>query len=127
MDNLDFLSFLESTGREFQARILNCSIAAPQVHLSPETRNEAGFRSNAPRKNFMSKIVTLLFLAAALLVCAPSTIRACSRYDFPTPGGSKGTTRNPFEAIQMAINQTQSPSIRLTLIRLKMWERLGVG
>jgi Tissue inhibitor of metalloproteinase len=32
----------------------------------------------------MSKIVTLLFLAAALLVCTPSTIRACSCDDFPS-------------------------------------------
>src|SRR5262249_48384022 len=49
-----------------------------------ERARKPRFRSNAPRENFMSKIVTLLFLAAALLVCTPSTIRTCSCDDFPS-------------------------------------------
>ena len=41
-DKLDFLSFLESTGREFKAKLLNFSIDEPCApRLSPETHRKA--------------------------------------------------------------------------------------
>jgi len=42
MDKLDFPPFLESMGREFEARILNFRLMNSTLWLSPETRREGG-------------------------------------------------------------------------------------
>src|SRR5262249_555593 len=42
IDKLDFLSFIESIGREFQAKVLNFRSVPPCARLSPQRRKEAG-------------------------------------------------------------------------------------
>jgi len=54
----------------------------------------------------MSKIVTPLFLATALLVCMPSTSRACSCSDFPSHRKDFNSAKAVFVGRVLAIEKT---------------------
>lgn len=53
----------------------------------------------------MSKIITLSFLAIVLLVCTPSTIRACSCDDFPSHQKEFKSSKEVFVGQVLAIEK----------------------